>query len=133
MASKVDFSEFDKYYKNFSKLNLEFNAFLLNFLVEQAERTIAKTKKRTPVDTGALRNAWQIGEITGSGNTLKVQILNDMEYATSIEYGRVRSVTNQTGWVDGYFMLTISLDEIREQMPSRFNKQFKAFCKDLGI
>lgn len=33
------------------------------------------------VDTGAMLNAWQIGEIRGSGINIEIEILNPMDYA----------------------------------------------------
>lgn len=32
-------------------------------------------------------------------------------------------------WVEGKFMLTLSIDEIQKQIPARFDKAFKEFIK----
>ena len=108
--------------------------FLRGFMVEMAERVIAKTKPRTPIDTGDLRRAWVLGDVHRDGNNISVEILNGMEYATFIEYGH-RIVSNgiEVGWYDGRFMLTISINEIRNQIPMRFAKEWTIFCKKWGL
>lgn len=131
---KVDFSDLEKLKESLEISERDFDGFLRNFLVEMANRVIAKTKPRTPKDTGALRNAWQLGNISGNGKEISVEILNPMEYATEIEYGH-RIVRNgvEVGWYEGNFMLKISMDEVDRQMPARYKKQFNAFCILRGL
>lgn len=146
MARGVDFSEFKKYAENWHRSYKELYAFLTTFLLEMAERTIGKTKDRTPVGTpestgipgyvgGALRESWQLGEIRGSGRNLEIEILNGMEYASFVEYGHRKPPTENDprDFIPGRLMLTISLDEIYAQMPLRFNKAFKEFLAERGI
>ena len=138
MGFNVDFTEFDKFMKDCKSLEKDFNGFLEDFLVEMALRIIAQTKPKTPYDTGALRNAWKLGNITGFGKEIAIEILNPMEYATDIEYGH-RIVAGkgenkrEVGWYDGHFMLKTSIDNIQRQMPFRFEHDFKNFCKKHGI
>lgn len=134
MGFTIDFSELKAYNRAVKYFADDFNSFLKKFLIEMAERVIARTKPRTPVDTGALRNAWQLGDIRGEGKNISVEILNGMEYATEIEYGH-RVVHNgiEVGWYNGRFMLKISIDEIQRQMPSRYTEEFYAFCLEKGI
>lgn len=128
--SNFDFKEFEKYLKKFDKIPNDFKLFLNNFLLDIAQRTIARTKPRTPVDTGALRNSWMIGNINVGKTELSVEIVNPMEYASFVEYGHTK---RDGGWKNGYYMLTISIDEIREQLPARFQNEFNKFLKDRGI
>lgn len=134
MGFSFDISQLKGYNQAMIFFQKDFNQFLKNLLIEMAERIIAKTKPRTPVDTGALRNAWQLGEIKGVGKDISVEILNPMEYATEIEYGH-RIVRNnmEVGWYEGRFMLKISIDEIRRQIPLRYQAEFKKFCIQHGI
>ena len=165
MGFKVDFSDLEKLKDALIITENEFNSFLYDFLLEMAERVIAKTKPRTPVDTGALRSAWAVetdkvtastktrtskrtGQkvdttaysqegnviVSGSGKYLAVVLSNPMEYATEIEYGHriVRSGV-EVGWYEGVFMLRVSIDEIDKQMPARYEKEFKRFCKAKGL
>ena len=155
MAGKwgVDTTEWKKMQEKLERLSQDSNDdsladFLRNFIVEMAERTIAKTKKRTPVGTpestgipnyvgGTLRRNWQLGKILVEGKKISVEILNPTEYATEVEYGhRIMGGAGhsiEVGWKDGRFMLTISVNEIRAQMPMRFAQQWKDFCKRWGL
>lgn len=141
MAFTIDFSELKAYNRAVKYFADDFNSFLKKFLIEMAERVIARTKPRTPFDTGALRNAWQLGDIHGEGKNISVEILNSMEYATEVEYGHrgvyvpTLGVTMWTDrkWTEGRFMLKISIDEIKRQMPSRYQSEFKQFCLEKGI
>lgn len=169
MGFSVDFSELEQLVNDMKITEQDFNQFLYNFLLEMAYRVIARTKKKTPVDTGALRNAWAVetdkvtektvsrkskrtgkkkdvsafkqeGDIivSGEGKTLAVVLSNPMEYATDIEYGHRIVVgtgenKREVGWFDGVFMLRTSIDVIQAQMPLRYEKAFKEFCKQHGI
>ena len=160
MASKqnFDFSQFEKYVKSFESMTREFDTFLRNFMLQQAQRCIRNAKLKTPVDTGALRASWGIGnqnlvfksnidaegnynvsldaenstvaDISVVGDNFEVTIWNGMEYASYVEYGHS---TPGGGWVQGQFMLTISIAEVERAMPSRFQKEFKRFLKERGV
>ena len=130
MTKGVDFSEFNKFIKDFQVAREDFESFLKKILLEMAERVLEKAKERTPVDTGALRADWQIGSIKGEGTNLSVEILNSREYASHVEFGHA---TRNDGWVDGRFMLTISMDEVENQMDTKFKKAFQQWVKEKGI
>lgn len=155
MAKKwnIDTTEWKKMQEKLERLSQDSNDdslayFLRNFIVEMAERTIAKTKKRTPVGTpestgipnyvgGTLRRNWQIGDVRKAGNNIEVEILNPTEYATEVEYGHriMKGVghTEEKGWKEGRFMLTISVNAIRNQMPIHFAEEWTQFCKKWGL
>jgi len=137
MGFSCDFKELKNYTIATKAFADDFNYFLRNFLGEMANRVIAKTKPRTPKDTGALRSAWQLGNISGVGKNLEIEILNPMEYATDIEYGhRIMGGVGRSieiGWYEGRFMLKISIDEVKAEMPSRYRNAFYNFCKEKGI
>lgn len=147
MGFLVDFSEFDKFRKSFEELENDFDVFLKDFLRDMANKVLRETKlkqsghygdKYKAYDTGAMTAAWKIGNFHGQGKEISVEILNSMEYATDIEYGH-RIVSGQgenkveVGWYQGRFMLKTSIDNIRRQMPVRFQFAFKDFCKKHGI
>lgn len=127
----ADFKQFQEYCKKYSEMATEFQAWFTDWLYEMAERTIARTKLRTPVDTGALRDAWTIGGVKRSGNNFEIELVNNMEYASYIEYGT--PARPNWKWADGAHMLTISMNEIIEQMPKRFDKAFTEFLKQNGL
>ena len=133
-----DYSDFEKYRNNFNKMYIQFDAWLTSFLLKEGMRFIAKVKPRTPVDTGDLRNHWQLDGITRDGDTLKCWFVNSMHYATHVEYGHAKpykagAAEGSADWVDGYFMMTVSLDEIYREMPGRFNTAFAKFLKGLEV
>lgn len=134
----LDYSEFKEFRNNFAKLTREFDTWIHRFLLKEGQRFIREVKFRTPVDTGDLRNHWKLDGITRSGDTLQVWFVNSMNYATYVEYGHAKpykagAVEGSADWVDGYFMMTVSLEIIQRNMPTRFNQQFEAFLKSLGV
>ena len=127
----MDFSEFDALTKNYKKVLKYFNQFIEDFLFEQGMRALRKTKLRTPVDTGALRNAWTLDEnVYRKGNELYIIIHNPLNYASFIEYGH--TTPSRIGWVDGYFMATVSIQEVQNAIPARWNKAFVKFIENLN-
>lgn len=138
MRGKFDYSEFERHRNNFNKMYLQFDAWLTKFLLKEGMRFIAKVKPRTPVDTGDLRNHWALDGITREGDTLKCWFVNPMHYATYVEYGHAKpyksgAAEGSPDWVDGYFMMTVSIDEIERTMPARFESAFKQFLMSLEV
>lgn len=134
MGLSIDYKELSAYVSSITVMKKDFNKFLRKFLLQMADRILARVKPRTPVDTGELKRHWELGEVQGEGKNISVEILNGMEYATDVEYGH-RVVRNgvEVGWAEGRFMLKISIDEIRKQMPARYQLEFKKFCKEHGL
>lgn len=133
-----DYSEFAKARKSFSRLTREFDNWICKFLLREGERFISNVKRRTPVDTGDLRNHWKLDGITRDGDTLKVWFVNSMEYASFVEYGHAKpyksgAAPGSADWVEGYFMMTVSLDYIIRTMPNRFNSELGKFLKSLEV
>ena len=124
----VDLREFKQLQDKISKMDREFENFLKEYMVEMAERVIAKTKRKTPVGTpestgipnyvgGTLKRNWQLGKIIAEGKKISVEILNPTEYATEVEYGhRIMGGAGhsiEVGWKDGRFMLTTSVNAFK--------------------
>ena len=61
MNSGFNYKEYEKWVEKLGILKDEFQLWLKQFLLEQAERVVALGKPRTPVDTGYLKNSWYIG------------------------------------------------------------------------
>jgi len=138
MARGFDYRQFNDWKKHMEKASTEFDQWLLIFLNQEGERFIAQVKPRTPVDTGDLRNHWQIEGIKKTGSELYCWFVNPMEYATPVEYGHAppymsgKVLEGEGTWVEGYFMMTVSLEYIDRTMPTRFEKEFKEFLLSLG-
>ena len=106
--------------------------------MQEGQRFIAEVKPRTPVDTGDLRNHWKLDGMTREGDVLKVWFVNSMYYATYVEYGHAKPYKSgasegSADWVEGYFMMTVSLDKIQRSMPARFNTEFEKFIAQMGV
>lgn len=70
---------------------------------------------------GHLRRNWQVGDVIKQGNAYVVEIFNNVEYASYVEYGH--RTRNHKGWVEGRFMATISMQEIERQLPKFLEKR----------
>jgi hypothetical protein len=154
MKSGFDYKEYVNWCKKLEISIDNFQIWLKTFLLQQAQRVVARGKPLTPVDTGFLRNSWYIGsqnieqkrtnkvsksgnfmaeidwsksdiaDISVVGNELQVEIGLSAEYASAIEYGH--------GSYQGKYMLHISIDEVQRQLPARFNKEWLQFIKSGG-
>ena len=114
MGFSINLKELNAYCSSITIFQKDFNSFLKKFLIEMAERVLARVKPRTPVISSNLKRGWELGDIRGEGKYLSIEILNGMDYATDVEYGH-RVVRNgvEIGWAEGRYMLKISIDEIK--------------------
>lgn len=133
-----DYSDFKQYRDNFAKFTRQFDTWMHRFLLQEGQRFIAEVKPRTPVDTGDLRNHWKLDGMTREGDVLKVWFVNSMYYATYVEYGHAKPYKSgasegSADWVEGYFMMTVSLDKIQRSIPARFNAEFEKFIAQMGV
>ena len=125
---RCDFRKLQQLADNINALqNGVANDFTKSVAHEIALRLIRRIKQRTPVRTGALRNGWNIGNIRHTGSTYIVEIICPLEYASYVEYGHRQTPGRyvpaigkrlKASWVNGRFMMTISLSEIEAQVPA---------------
>lgn len=111
MSKRTDFdySEFLKYAKQMGRAEEEFKTWLKYFLLEQAQRVVRDAKDRTPIDTGALINSYQIG-------TQKITLMDDptgrMAIKSKDKPARVIDTDNSTiddiKVINDYLEVTIS-------------------------
>lgn len=137
-SNGFDFSQFEAYCNRFQNFVDSFDNWLVSFIWGQGLRFLAGVKPRTPVDTGDLRNHWQLDHISRVGDSLHCWFSNPMNYATFVEYGHATpyhagAPEGSEHWVDGYFMMTVTIAELERNMPSRFDKEFEAFITTLGV
>lgn len=148
-----DAKAFKQFQKDFGELEREYHKFLSQFLLQEALRSLAKTKKRTPVDYGNLRNAWRVTKVMRKGDSLYVVIFNPLEYASFIEDGHRQEKRFLPGkvdgkgkfryikgykdggimlsnkWVKGYHMARLSVSEVQRDMPPRYRAAFSSWLK----
>lgn len=87
----MDYSQFERFLRNMTKVQVNYDSFLRQFLLEMGLRLMAQTKKLTPVDNGDLRRSWELGSVTALGNNLYIELINPMEYASFVEDGHRQS------------------------------------------
>ena len=126
---KFNFRELEKFAQRLQKAQKEqvIEQFIRDFLLEMAMRSLRKIKMRTPVgkDTpspGQLRNNWQVGNVEKHGDMYQIEIYNNTHYAGFVEYGH-RTGKDLTKWVEGRFMMTISMQEIERELPRYLEKR----------
>lgn len=127
-----DFKEFKKFYSGMVKAYNSFEDFLLDFLTKEAKWLEGETKDHTPVDKGYLRSRWRVTKVRrlSSGN-LGFLLINDADYASYVENGH--TTRNRKGWVEGYYMATISIEKLRYHMPADFELDFRRFLRKHGV
>jgi len=140
--SDFDFKEFKKFADMFNKTLDErvIERFIRDFLLEMAYRSERKIKKRTPVDTGNLRRNWRVGNVQRHGNAYVVEIYNNTDYASYVEYGHRQEVGRYVPaigkrlvqpWVEGRFMMTVSMQEIERELPKYLEKRMTEFLDNI--
>lgn len=128
---RFDFREFERLKRNYEQLAQNIDTFLREFLLEMAMRAERKIKKRTPVDTGLLRRSWEVGEVIKQGDKYLVEIINPVEYASYVEYGH--RTRDRRKWVDGRFMMTISMQEIERELPRFLERRLLKWLKERKV
>lgn len=129
---KVDTKVLKDYRNSLGKFKRVTDEIFMEATYEVATRVFQATVKNTPVDTGFLRESWNIDDVKKKGSVYEIEISNDVEYASYVEYGhRIVRGGNTLGWKDGVFMLTISEKNLEKVMDRIFQRKFEKRFKDL--
>ncbi len=127
-----NYKSFEKLAKRFEDVDKISEQLMIDILHEVANRILRKTKKRTPVGVyedhtgGELRRNWYISDVKRKGNDIYIEIYNPTEYGPYVEYGHRQEVGRyvpaigkrlKKPWVEGKFMLTISMKEVEAMIP----------------
>lgn len=133
---KFDFREFEQLAKSLKRAVDErvVERFIQDFLLEMAFRSVRRIKRRMTVqkivDTGQLRRNWQVGRVERHGDSYVVEVYNNTEYASFVEYGH-RTGKDLTKWVEGRFMMTISMKEIERELPRYLERRMVELLNDI--
>lgn len=128
----LDMSDFVKYANEFKNMEADFNKFLKNWLTKEGYITLEDIKKNTPVDTGNLRNSWQLKDVKTEGNKPQFTVYNPVqEYASIIEYGT--PARPKWKWAEGAHMMQKGIFNALDRMPKTFDEAFIAFLKSKGL
>ncbi|MCR8658956.1 HK97 gp10 family phage protein [Paenibacillus endoradicis] len=122
-----DFREFEKYRDNLKAMETAVPGFVEECVQELAERLLAKSIARTPTDQKEVRRGWTIGKVSMTSNGANIELFNANENSSFVEYGQ--RLANGRGWIEGKFMMTISLEELEQQIPTILEKKMKQFVK----
>lgn len=142
----ADYSQLLTFQTNLTRLSEDMRQeFIEACAKELAARLLTKVIKRTPVGQykdkvgGTLRRGWTAGKgatqfckelrVNHFGGTYVIEIINPVEYASYVEYGH--RTRDHKGWVNGKFMLTISENEIRADMPNILERKLKKKLKEV--
>lgn len=134
----IDTKAISQYQRNVLEASKKLKDFERRFLETLAGMVMEKVIPRTPVDTGRLRRSWKISKVTEKGGTLEITIFNDARdngmdesYASYVEYGHF--TRGRVSWVEGVWMLTVSTDEVKNEMSRVWNRLFNEFVKEAGL
>lgn len=88
---------------------------------------------------GTLRRGWTTTPLEKTGVQYRIDVINPTKYAIYVEYGHRQTPGRyvpqigkrlKEGWVKGKFMLTISVQELEQQMPALLEKKLYAKLKE---
>lgn len=138
MLDGFDYRQTVKFAEKFNRMRNGFEQWLYSFLYSRGKEFLEEVQYRTPVDTGLLEASWELENIVKDKRTLKLYFKNTAYYADWVEYGHAKPYRSgaQPGsvdWVDGYFMMTTTLDEIYREMPAKFDNEFRRYLRKFGI
>lgn len=135
---EIDVTAFEKYQEVLERVGNEFKNFERNYITALANEILKKAIPLTPVDTGRLRRSYKVSKIEEKGEDLEITVYNDARdngasesYASYVELGHY--TRNRIRWVEGRFMLTISTDEVRNEMERIFDMMFTKWAKEMGL
>ena len=146
-----DYSGFKQLAENVKSMEKDSVRFIEDFLLQMALRALAKVKRRTPVDTGDLRGSWYLSGVARRGGDFMINIINPKLYASFVEYGHTQEtgrfipgrwegerfiyepgagtgMTLKNPWVEGKFMLTLSIKEIEREIPARLSTAWRKYA-----
>lgn len=78
---------------------------------------------------GTLRRGWFVSDVKREGDTFYVELANNVEYASFVEFGH--RIKNAAKWVEGRYMLTISMKEVEAILPKISDKHTKRLLNEL--
>lgn len=112
-----DVRELEKFRDDLIGIKLNQDEILKKAVNEIALRVYRLIIKNTPVDTGWLKENWDIGPIIKGNNSYSVEIKNGTDYVEYVEYGhRIVRDGVTVGWKDGVFMVTMSENAVSKRV-----------------
>ena len=103
-------------------------------------RCKAKAEKRTPVDSGQLRQNYVMGDVAKRGFNYTIDISNPVEYAEYVEFGHRQEVGRYVPaigkrlvkpWVEGHHMLEKSVIETKDELPELVEEKIEKLKREI--
>lgn len=103
-----------------------------------AKKGKVKVKRTVSRQGGTLRRGWTCGSIERKGDTYIIEVINPVEYAPYVEYGHRQTPGRyvpalgkklKKGWVNGKFMLTLSVQAMDKMTPALLEKKLNNLLK----
>lgn len=158
-GSYFDYHEFVEYIKKFNIMQDDFDTWLKNFLLKQAQRVVSLAKQRQravgAIDTGFMINSWVIGNeakvLKANSKGKYTKATYDSAFAKEAGIDDIKVVGNNlevtigntaeySSFIEfgqrsysGKYLLTISIDTVARALPSRFETEFVKFLKEKGV
>lgn len=128
MAGKVNFKELQELQKRLQQAQSQVPALMEDIAKDIAKEFLTSVINRTPAsNTNELKKDWKCDfNVTRHGNNYVVTIKNENEIASFIEYGHR---TENNGFKQGHFMMTITQQEIERRMNSIAQPKVDNFLK----
>lgn len=109
-------------------------------LLEIGQRIMEATKAKTPVDTGNLRGNWFLSDLKWHGDSLELELYNNVEYAPYVEYGHTQEVGRYVPAIGkrlvvplspGFFMMTRSEQAAERIAPDLVKARVEAYLREV--
>ena len=127
--SNFDISELRQLEQNIQKLlDCDIDRICEEICTELGLRFEGKAKRKTPVDTGRLRQGWKITSVKRIGKLYEITVYNDVHYAVHVEYGHV--TRNHANYVVGRFMMHQAEVEVEQLAPKLVRKRVKQLFRE---
>lgn len=152
---RVNVRELERLQKRMEKVADEqvVAAWIEECLRDLAKKHIRKIKRRTPVNTGLLRESWKISSIKRNGAVYEIEVYTEIEYAEYVEkgfrahwvpgywqgkqfvYDKDAKTGMQVGkpgtFVEGRFMMKFSEEDLEREMPAFMKRKQLQLLKNL--
>ena len=123
----VDFRDLKKLQKRLKQAQNQVPELMQQIVDEISNEFLQNVIQRTPTtNNNKLKNNWKKRVVANENGTYTVEVYNDLEYASLVEYG---SKNGNNGWNEGKFMMTITSQMIQRRMNSIIQPKLDNFLK----
>ena len=127
-----DYKQFMQFYRETAGIQKTFNRWIHAFLLQEALIALKLVRPLTPWRTGTLRRSWSITRVERTGQMLIVYLVNPIEYASFMEDGFTYQTNEGEKYFEGFHMAEISLLQVRQKMPLKFEREFTKWLAGFG-